>query len=78
MARSRISTERSEWIIEVLKEARAAYISILQGQVKSYSLGTRQYTALDLKDLKALIDDLEDELNGAALGRVRRVIPVHL
>ena len=53
--------ERLEFRQAALKEARTAYIALLNGQAKSYTIGSRQLTRLDLPQLKKQIDDLERE-----------------
>ena len=58
-----------------LKSARAAYLALLDGQVKSYAIGSRNLTRLDLPQLKKEIDDLErevDELESTLGGGGRR------
>ena len=53
--------ERLEFRRAALKEARVAYIALLNGQAKSYTIGSRQLTRLDLPQLKKQIDELERE-----------------
>ena len=45
-----------------LAAARAAYLALLNGQVKSYAIGSRNLTRLDLPQLKQEINDLEREI----------------
>ena len=57
----------------------AAVKALLESGVKSYSIGSRSLTRLDLpallKELQEL-EDLIDALEGNLTGRFRRVIPV--
>lgn len=55
--------ERLEFRRAALKEARTAYLALLNGQAKSYTIGSRQLTRLDLPQLKAQIDELEREID---------------
>lgn len=58
-----------------LDAARAAYLALLNGQVKSYAIGSRNLTRFDLPQLEDTIRNLEkevDELEGALSGRKRR------
>lgn len=60
---------------EALDKARAAYIALLDGQVKSYSIGSRNLTKFDLPQLEDSIKKLEnevDELEAALCGKGRR------
>ena len=61
MARKQELQERLAFRRAALKEARTAYIALLNGQAKSYTIGSRQLTRLDLPHLKKQIDDLERE-----------------
>ena len=66
---------RLEFRQSALKSARAAYLALLEGQVKSYAIGSRNLTRLDLPQLKKEIDDLErevDELSALLKGGGRR------
>ena len=66
---------RLEFRQSALKSARAAYLALLEGQVKSYAIGSRNLTRLDLPQLKKEIDDLErevDELSALLNGGGRR------
>lgn len=55
--------ERLEFRKESLKAARAAYLALLNGQVQSYAIGSRNLTRLDLEELKITIDNLEKEVD---------------
>lgn len=58
-----------------LEEARAAYLALLNGQVKSYSIGSRNLTRLDLSELWDIIVEMErevDSLDAALNGGKRR------
>lgn len=54
---------RLEFREAALQAARSAYIALLNGQAKSYTIGSRQMTRLDLPQLKKEIDDLEKEID---------------
>ena len=67
--------ERLEFRKAALKAAREAYIALLQGQVQSYAIGSRNLTKFDLPKLKAEISGLEKEvadLEAAMMGTRRR------
>lgn len=74
---------KSPWTLEevriILGKAKEAYISILGGTAKSYKIGSREYTALDLPELEKLIEKygaLENELTGQTrTNRVVRIVP---
>jgi hypothetical protein len=54
---------RLEFREAALQAARTAYLALLNGQAKSYTIGSRQMTRLDLPQLKKEIDDLEKEID---------------
>ena len=54
---------RLEFRKEALKKLREAYITLLDGGVKSYSLENRSLTRFDLPDLKKAIEDMEKEID---------------
>ena len=75
MASTDILQSRLEFRRAALKSARAAYLALLDGQVKSYAIGSRNLTRLDLPQLKKEIEDLErevDELESGLNGGGRR------
>lgn len=65
---------------DALTELRKAYLALLSGGVKSYTINDRQLTRLDLADLKDEIEYAEkqvDELEAViAGGRPRRAFGV--
>lgn len=66
---------RLEFRKTALTQLREAYLSLLDGGVKSYSIANRQLTRLDLPDLKKAIEDMEkeiDELEALLQGRKSR------
>ena len=74
---SRITFRRT-----ALSELRTAYVSLITGQVQSYSIGTRNLTKFDVTKLKDEItamekelDSLEAELNGTKRPKAVAVIP---
>lgn len=73
---SRIELEkRLEFRRAALDEARAAYLALLSGGVKSYAIGSRNLTKLDLPQLEETISSLEkevDSLEEALRGGKRR------
>lgn len=71
---------RLEFRRAALEASRTAYIALLNGQVKSYAIGSRNLTRLDLPQLEDTIRKLEkecDEIEGALNGRrPRRAVGV--
>ena len=68
--KARLETKRAQ-----LADANAAYSALLQGGVKSYGIGTRTLTRLDLPQLENTIKSLEkevEELENALAGNKRR------
>lgn len=66
---------RLEFRRAALTKLREAYLALLDGGVKSYSLENRSLTRLDLPDLKKAIEDMEkeiDELEALLQGRKPR------
>ena len=47
-----------------LASARAAYLALLNGQVKSYAIGSRNLTRFDLPQLEDTINKLEKDIAG--------------
>ena len=66
--------ERLEFRKSALAAARTAYIALLDGQVQSYTIGSRNLTKFDLPKLKEEITSLEKEVDGleAILGGGKR------
>lgn len=72
MANRRELQIRLDFWNEALSKLRKAYISLLEGGVKSYMIDDRQLTRLDLPALANEIDDAEkkvDELTAALEGK---------
>lgn len=74
--------ERLEFRRTALAQARAAYLALLSGQVKSYAIGSRNLTRLDLPQLETSIATLEKEveklegmLNGGSRRKAVGVVP---
>lgn len=66
---------RLEFRRTALTSARAAYLALLEGQVQSYTIGSRNLTKFDLPELWETITELEkevDELEAAVSGKKRR------
>ena len=66
---------RLEFRKAALTKLREAYLALLDGGVKSYSLENRSLTRLDLPDLKKAIEDMEALLQGRKSRRYFEVIP---
>lgn len=64
---------------EMLFLCKEAHKELITGQAKSYRIGTREYTALDLEDLMKQIEyfsNLVEALSGQVRSkRVARVVP---
>lgn len=71
---------RLEFRREALDEARTAYLALLNGQVQSYAIGSRNLTRLDLGELKQTILGLEKEVDSLAAvlcgGKRRKAVGV--
>lgn len=66
---------RLEFRRAALSELRKAYLALVNGQVASYTIGSRNLTRLDLTKLKDEIDAMEkelDQLAAVANGGTRR------
>lgn len=66
---------RLEFRRAALTELRAAYLALVNGQVASYTIGSRNLTRFDVTKLKAEIKEAEkevDELEAKAAGGSRR------
>ena len=55
---------RLEFRQAALTEARGAYLALLNGQVQSYTIGSRSLTRFDLPKLWEMILELEKEVDG--------------
>ena len=54
--------ERLEFLYCVLETERKAYLALLEGGVKSFSIGSRELTTFDLPDLWKNIQEMEQEI----------------
>ena len=66
---------RLEFRKEALKKLRAAYLALIDGGVKSYTINDRTLTRFDLPDLKKEIEAAEaavDTLTAQLIGRTPR------
>lgn len=76
MASREVITKRLSLKQQALDAANEAYIALLSGQVKSYGMGSRNLTRLDLPQLEETIAKLEKEVdnleNMLATGGKRR------
>lgn len=82
MASTQELRSRLEFRQAALDAARKAYIALLDGQVKSYAIGSRNLTRLDLPQLETTISklekevsDLESRVNGRPKRRAVGVVP---
>lgn len=73
---------RLEFHVAARAAAQTAYIALLNGQVQSYSIGSRNLTKLDLGRLREEItyhqkeiDGLTTEINGGKRRRAVGVVP---
>lgn len=57
---------RLEFRRAALAELRTAYLALVNGQVASYAIGSRNLTRFDLTKLKDEIMDMEKELDALA------------
>ena len=55
---------RLEFRKSALKKLREAYLELVDGRVKSYTIGDRQLTRFDLPELRKEIEDAEREVDG--------------
>lgn len=73
--RARIETKQIQ-----LDAANAAYTALITGQVKSYAIGSRNLTRLDLPQLEETITKLENEIDNLEeqlrSGRKRKAVGV--
>ena len=82
MAQREDLREALEFHKAALKSAREAYLALLNGQVQSYSIGSRNLTRLDLTKLNEEIADhekkikeLDAQLNGGSIRKAVGVVP---
>lgn len=73
---------RLEFRKEALKKLRAAYLALIDGGVKSYTINDRTLTRFDLPDLKkeieaaeAAVDTLTAQLTGRKPRRAFGIVP---
>ena len=64
MASKTVIKSRLEFRRKALEQAQSAYLALLSGQVKSYAVGSRNLTRLDLPQLEETIAKLEKEIDG--------------
>lgn len=76
MAISQYTLQEAKELLEIWKKAEK---QLAEGQVKSYRIGTRELTALDLKEITERIrffSNIVDALSsGRKMIRVRRIVP---
>ena len=63
MASKAMIRERLEFKRKALEQARAVYLALLSGGVKSYAIGSKNVTKLDLPQLEQTIAKLEKEVD---------------
>ena len=73
---------RLEFWRKALQALRKAYLSLLDGEVKSYKLGDRELTMLDMpghmkeiKEAEQKVDEMEALKSGGKLRNAAAVIP---
>lgn len=80
MTSKTVIRERIEFKRQALEQARKAYTALLSGGVKSYAVGSRNMTKLDLPQLEKTISTLEKEIDGLEEqlrgGRARKAMAV--
>ncbi len=67
--------ERLKYYQDVYKKYQKAYLALIEGGVKAYTIDDRSLTRFDLKDIKELLDSTEtkiDELEALLSGRKAR------
>lgn len=70
MASITVLKERLELKKQQLQQAYKAYTALLEGQVQSYSIGSRNLSKLDLPELENTIKKLENEVDNIE-GQIR-------
>lgn len=82
MASNKVIEARLTFKRTALDEAQKAYIALLSGGVKSYTIGSRSLTKFDLAELETTIAKLENEIaelenmqNGGKPRRALGVVP---
>lgn len=72
--------DRIEFRKRTLDEMRSAYLDLIAGRVKSYTIGSRSLTRFDLKELDDLIKQTEKEIDSLesqlAGGKPRKAVGV--
>lgn len=72
MANRTIIQERLDFWKSVYEKLQTAYLALIEGGVKSYTIDDRELTRFDIPDLKKQIEDAEekiDELSAALEGK---------
>lgn len=72
MANRTIIQERLDFWKSVYEKLQTAYLALIEGGVKSYTIDDRELTRLDIPDLEKQIEDAEekiDELSAALEGK---------
>ncbi len=67
--------ERLKYYQDVYEKYQKAYLALIEGGVKAYTIDDRSLTRFDLKDIKELLDSTEtkiDELEALLSGRKAR------
>ncbi len=70
-----IIKKRLEYYQDVYEKYQKAYLALIDGGVKAYTIDDRSLTRFDLKDIKDLLDETEtkiDELEALLNGKKAR------
>ena len=67
--------KRLEYYQDVYEKYQKAYLALIEGGVKAYTIDDRSLTRFDLSDIKDLLDEMEtkiDELEALLSGKKAR------
>lgn len=63
MSNRTIIQERLDFWKSVYEKLQRAYLALIEGGVKSYTIDDRELTRFDIPDLKKQIEDAEDKID---------------
>ena len=82
MDRKTVIKKRLEYWNGLYEKLQEAYIALVEGKVKSYTIDDRQLTRFDLSDMlkqmeeiEQKIDELEAALNGTGARKIVGIVP---